>query len=753
MMENLTSKNPQYEILGAPKISQPFNSSVAQNIPTISKNNDYEILPENYIPTYSELKPTDQKKVKDLFFEMNPHLPRNEIGNLIFKFGTYLSEPAEKFKPRNAFEKKLHEAVLQHGDRALGLPSDVTPGAPGTFARSATRSLLQGTADIASLLPGYPEINAEDIIPVDKEEMNSPLAGFAGQAVGYGAPAMLGIEGLRGAVPAWNALAEKAAPYLLKRLGVASVEGAASGAAISKPGERVEGGILGAVGSPLLQEIIRAPFALGRALKKWWELPDIKGLIKQEISLKETAENADKELEQAKEFSEIEHGGANSPRALIGQVNNHQAEIEQAKQRIAELEPIANNNLLSQDEINNMRIEHSRNLRNAQEDKEVTDEALSQYLGEGEEHDVALAEHQLEADKAKREEIGQQFESLRSDLSKQNIELTNSGEAGAIATDVRDLIKDGSFRGEEARQAIEEFDSAFGSKTGNIPADKFLTMLQTAKKLEADAWRKGYDPNETQSIREEWQDKAGALSAKVQRMEKAFEQGVGKENYARYKKAAEEWKTQVIPLRKNSLFAGLRRGQKAPANFIERLKGNEPAIALMRERVKANPLATRAIIGQKYAANPKNLHKPSDTLEEYVAKLPQLSFLKESNAKAIQNLKTAKENFDFFQEKAPGFIQQAAEKEKAVAEKTATEKRIDDLHKKIADKEKTIKKLQEAEQRKDVSLKEHLAIKKQLDDAKKSRKELMALVTKIGLGVAALGGGTYTANKYTSGDF
>lgn len=756
-----------YQIIEKEDIPQsaPISGFKIYEEDELTPEQEHQAILQN-APSYSSLAPEYQKKVKDIFFEMNPHLPKGRIGDLIFNLGAHLSEPQKEFKPKNNEEKKGLSLVNDYFYQALKPLLPFSEGAPEAFARAAGRSAIQGTGNVANLVfPDYPKIKGEDIIPIQKSEQSHPLASTAGNLVGYLGP----YEGVGGAVEALPGVAsviQKAAPFILKRIATQIPKGFISGYTTGNEGERLKAGALGAGLSPIMGEIFNAATNIPKALSKWWSGPDIKALLTKEIPAKEAAEKAEQQLAETRKLSSIEHEGTTEPEGLIRQVNKHQQELADAKQRLRELEPVANNNLLSKEEIANMEVEHGRNLRNAQNDVETSDSALRDYLGEGEEHGTTISDELLDMEDANRKEISQGYENKKTQLKNEKIKLSNPDSALSIASDVKDLINDGTFRGVEVKKAISDFDSALGNKTGEIPADKFMTMLQTARQLEYEAWKNARLPNQeggTAQSRAEWEEKAQDLSDKIERMDKAFEKGIGDKHYADIKALNQRWKNEVIPLRKNANFRSLQRRQQAPGNFLNSLRGGEEGNVLLRDMIKRNPRALRAIIGQKFAANPAKLHAPNETLDEYVKALDEFppegdlqapfSFLKESHATSLKNLKTAKENFDFFKEKSSGFKEQAAEKQKAITEKTAAEKRIEELTKKMADKEKTIKKLQIAEKRRDVTLAEHLSIKKQIEEAKKSKKEIAALLTKITVGVGLLGGGAYTANKYTSGDF
>jgi hypothetical protein len=145
---------------------------------------------------------------------------------------------------------------------------------------------------------------------------------------------------------------------------------------------------------------------------------------------------------------------------------------------------------------------------------------------------------------------------------------------------------------------------------------------------------------------------------------------------------------QVFPLRKNPIVKAAKQG-KLPKNMMEALRTNESGMPMVREIVKNDPELLKNVVGQRYKANPAEIHHPDALTREYVDEMPELKKL----------------------------LQQ----KESIMQKTAA--------------------------RKDISLKEKVRLENELSDLKKAKKKAQG---KLKMGAAAIGaaGGSYLGIPY-----
>ena len=297
-------------------------------------------------------------------------------------------------------------------------------------------------------------------------------------------------------------------------------------------------------------------------------------------------------------------------------------------------------------------------LLNSHKDEAIrAEEELRSYLNEGKAHDVRVARHVRDTERANRREISEGYRNLDKELEDKKIILTNPRSAKDILSELADVVKEGGFGTEKASKLAEELEKA--KKPEDISAIDYLRATRTTRDLAYDALRKGYDPQLNAEQQFKFRQLGEDLKDKHAEMEDILEKGIGKQHYGTLKHLNNRWREEVAPLHTNRSFQRLKHKGQMSSNIINELRGDEPGNDILKQFIKSDEESVKNVLGQRYASNPMNLHAFDELSEEYRNMLPELEEkiashrehlnkideLKKIKESLAQEIKSAQEEF------------------------------------------------------------------------------------------------------------
>lgn len=442
-------------------------------------------------------------------------------------------------------------------------------------------------------------------------------------------------------------------------------------------------------------------------------------------------------------------------------------------------------------EISEAPVKEAEAAHEAAKAKTIEHEAaMSQHLGEGLAHRKRVAAKLNPLLEQRQSEIGKGYDTYIEGLKDKQVQLSNPRDAKVISHEIRDAITKGGYDSPEVKKLAQELESI--GKANTIPADKFVSAYRTlrtmAQKVRSSAY--GKMPDEFNRL----MASADSMEADVSKMEDLINKGLGKENLKELHTLNKRYATEVAPLFKNKFYQEMQAKSKAPKGMMEHLT-NEPYVRstnpnkttgtkILNDIIRNDPELLKHVVGEKYAKNPKELHFPEETTQEFVQHMPELQKLRnqhfeatQAEAKAKMAHERAKHEHRMAQEKATAAhakkLEEARAQNKKAAEEAKEQTRLKkaETHKEnerlkaehkakaehfkiqeqlkgLDEKAKKLKdnavKMHERARAQNVSLKEKMSIEKELAEAKKQLakiekdRKVLHRVYK-GLGYAAAG--------------
>lgn len=232
-----------------------------------------------------------------------------------------------------------------------------------------------------------------------------------------------------------------------------------------------------------------------------------------------------------------------------------------------------------------------------------------------------------------------------------------------------------------------------------------------------------------------------------------LEKGLGTEYGERLEKINTHFKEKVVPLRSNKIIKSIRGGKGLPKNISDALRVPTPGNELIKAHIKQNPELLKNIIGQRYAATPKKVHKPNAVMQEYINSHPETKALIEQRNKSFEAVKESKKNIETsekihaeqkenlkeakgkYEAKESEIAEMSKENQRQIKsyegqnkklsdELKNNDKELDKIHTEQKAREEAIKDLKEKSANKQAPLKQHIEVKKKLDEAKAQLNDL-----------------------------
>ena len=622
-------------------------------------------------------------------------------------------------------------------------------GGREAFNRSFMRSTLEDAENVAKLLH-LPTVNAPwpSSVAESESDKQHPFAQLGGSLASFLMPASYGTKALR-AIPAWERIAEKAAPSLLRRMGVRGAEDAAIGYATGDDENRLKNAAFGAAFGATGAAVPNVWSAGKNIANRFSSLKNIDKLRTEGLGAAESHAVQKNKLDALKELL--------STGKLPTDVQELETSIPELKGQSQELEQgisqIPQENLegrlpgaTGENEVNVAREMHE----NAKKQEDINRRNLSMSLNSGSAHAVHVSNRLNSEIATKKRNIGAVYDDIRGRLKEQNVTISKSRGVNEIMKDIHKQIKQGGYKSEETNSLLNELKEA-ESDPKSVSADHLLAMYRSTKSLASKAFRNSRKEGIDALDREKWEDQYKTLTHKAEEMDRLLEEHMPEQDYADLQKANSRWATEIAPLYKNKSYWKIKERAPLSSNMISEFSGNDSGKEILRNLVKENPDISRNVLGQRYAHAPEKLHQYDELSQEYINALPDVQEGIENHYNTLVNKEYAKATLENSQERASRLkdeqerieksFDQSKEQQKERSKLVDEKKKVDA---KLSDSQNYLKELKEISKKEKISLQKKMEIenkiKKTENDIKALKKYALTLgTTAIGSGAGYLG--------------
>jgi dephospho-CoA kinase len=626
-------------------------------------------------------------------------------------------------------------------------------------ARDAAQGILTGTANLGQTLgqkmvqgasglvkglnPGMapaidkamqdrPAFNANETFrPVGSENKGflNNLAEGAGEVAGYSAPALAaGIPALPSAMIGSGIQGAENATPGQTNLGGALPSGRI-GAAIKGAGEAYVGGKALSkvieVAPPLVKSLMNGLSNIKNPLPIKQALADTSGLEAQANKASKEYNQSSLEHKMAQEQAQVQGLGTN-PSALQSKANKNQEQLQGLYEEMGNQRPLTPKNIADSQENIDTALDHHEKATNI---LDTADENLDKHLN-------PEADHSYRASRTMKKDIdsinsywSDQYKDFNKEIKKSNFHLLNSDNLNEYADNIA----------KAKTQYAGAPDSEFGQVIAKAPnafdrnASDFINKYKDFRDARFDLIDRL--KTEQSAVKRQELIKAYADTKPFADMiNSALEEGLG-EFAPKYKYLMNGYKTQVYPLRNNSVAQKIVEGKPLSSNISNELTGDQEGQELLREIAKRNPETLRNIVGQQYKKSNgvESITNPDERLREYTNQMPDLQKLTEqrNTASVVQN--EAKSRLDEAQNSHKELI-------KSGENYTENREKIEKLHDNIATLDKSIADLRRTSSKKGLALGEKVKSESELKNAIQKRSEARRKLIISGFGLGAITG-------------
>lgn len=472
---------------------------------------------------------------------------------------------------------------------------------------------------------------------------------------------------------------------------------------------------------------------------------NIKQLSTAEQAALEEAKLASAQTAQSEGYSKYETGMTN-PSAMRRAALQKSEAASLIPENTQENLPILSSQK-SAEELSNAQQLHENSLKQLSD----IENNMSEHLNKGASHDTRVAKQLFAVHDAERKELNKGYDNLTEDLSQKHVAVDNTEKIQHLNGQLMTLLKKDFQHTPESNEIVNEIE-----QLKNMPqvfrADKYLTMIRSAKDFARHAREKAFSPNMNAAERQEWEHSYNNLDKMIEEMEDNFENSISKDDSRKLKKLNTAWRTRVKPLQRNSTYQTIRFRGRINGNIMNTLRGTDPGDVIMRQTIKNNPEIAKNVVGQEFSKNPEKLHQAGELEQEYLDNMPQLQQMLAKHKQISESIpfhenlvKNAEKNHlnVIKQEKNAHDVVASRQQEsiKNTNKKAQLTKEVDDLN-------KHIKLLEESKNKKKVSLEKHVKIEKELYNAKKIRSKKIKTLRNIGIAALLLSGGKYSYSVY-----
>jgi hypothetical protein len=416
---------------------------------------------------------------------------------------------------------------------------------------------------------------------------------------------------------------------------------------------------------------------------------------------------------EAKEAAQAETGKSSIPALQYG--------IKSAEEKMAEIK--TPETIASQEKVSQAENEHAANLselNDAKAERQQIQNQLDEHLGKGQSHAEIGGHRANEIISAKKKEIGADYDKIEKDLDQKNVTIKDNEESKNILDHIRESLKktnDLSPEGSKLEQALTGI-----KDDANIPARRLLSIMRTTRDYAAKLRNKQFGIGVDDETRLASKEHANSLEQKVEEIRPILKKVMGTDNAKIFEKANGRWSKEIAPIQRNRIYNQIRFGELLPDNPIRSLRGSFEGNPELRDIIKNDPELVKRVIAQRYESKPSSIHNPNELTSSYLDKLPELKDLLTQHSNATSRLEQAEKDFKTSQANLKA---QNAEHEKNLKLAEESSKKQSDLKSDVELNNKHIDVLKEKLKSKRLSLQEKIKTENELKEQKKIQADLM----------------------------
>jgi DNA repair exonuclease SbcCD ATPase subunit len=432
-----------------------------------------------------------------------------------------------------------------------------------------------------------------------------------------------------------------------------------------------------------------------------------KSISGKEATLEDLANQHQEQLEKHKaaKYAAEEETGRSNPSTMKFAATNKQQGLQDKQSKIQELDKQHEDLNKKIDELSKLpelpnidTASHEINVGNAKKSLEESnqhiqesekthesakrglneiDTSIGQHLNRGTDHDVRAASQILNAQEGPLNPNGRRTGGIKGQISNvynnltqrfrdQNVNIDNTAEMRNTTNRLNELTRNGEFNGEEAQNLLRQLEQLNTEHGGQIPADQYLTALRSARDYAREARSNAFTPDMNAEARADWHRRFNELDEVVERMNGHLERAIGAEDHQLLQNANRAWRTQVIPLQRNTTYQTIRHRGRIEGDIMDKLRGTDAGDVLMRRIIQSDPEILKNVVGQRYAHNPAALREAGARENEYINRMPELRDMISRRQEASNIVDRTKENIKHAKKRKNEII---SEKNKAVSSK------------------------------------------------------------------------------------
>ncbi len=270
---------------------------------------------------------------------------------------------------------------------------------------------------------------------------------------------------------------------------------------------------------------------------------------------------------------------------------------------------------------------------------------LGKYLDTGASHDVRAARIVKGKLEANREEIGSEYDQIKSDLKNENVVIDNTHKVKELTTDLHKLLQESGGLEKNAAEIEKVGKELLAAKNKDIiPASDFVSMYKSINDYMREAYRKAYKIGRSEDEHVLWKKRGEEAATKLKEMDSILEQNLPEEVYNRLKKTPARWRNEIIPLYKEPLYWQILEQERLPKDMLSALRGGKKGsgLEIIRNKIMSDPQAVKHVIGQRYDISPESVHQPNELMREFMALDPHVTRLADLRNEAHGLMENAK---------------------------------------------------------------------------------------------------------------
>ena len=259
-------------------------------------------------------------------------------------------------------------------------------------------------------------------------------------------------------------------------------------------------------------------------------------------------------------------------------------------------------------------------MRTHEQQAAEAEEELNKRFGKGLTHNEHIAQAIYEPQMKLENEVQQEYKDINKGLKEHNVPMQKNEELVKFENQLR---KDSPNVSEpDLQRMLNNFSKMLNlvDEGAHVPAHEFLSQWRSMRD-------KGYNllndaKYEKDAITRDKMFKDGehAINLAGDLLE-ALKENIPQDLFSRLMKNNERMSKEIYPVRGNSIWREIAANRKiAGKDLIEKLGGQKPGQAILRQHILNNPAASDLMVGSRLAGKPKEFHEYNEATTPYLMK-------------------------------------------------------------------------------------------------------------------------------------